>query len=847
MQGRTPLAYTFGNHMHWVDMQWLWGYGVLPGSTEDMLAYCKTTGAKGCLNFDGIGLEKMASEAPEHLAMLRQAVADGTIEVVGGSYGQPYGLFHGGESNIRQRIYGIRTSIRLLNHRPRTFWEEEFDFYPQLPQMLKGLGFTGASLYFQWTWHTPEIPYEEAPVVEWQGVDGTGIPTATRNRMNLHQWPEDFKILLDDLAANPPEAEEGTPPSLVLQWLELMPTQDWMCRSELMAPMLTELKNDPRFDLQPMTLTDYLALWRGKSLPVRQYKPDDVWHGMTLGKNGDNHPKASAYLEQMLLEAETAATILSLFGRPYKPWDIYPTWELEECWRNLLAAQHHDNHECEGLCGHVAEAQFAHVDTLLRHSNSVVRLLERVGGFAFFNPKGWPRIMTAHNGEVAEVPAFGYKCCDHQESQEPNKWTLNGQYAVFEEDDFKAVVNLEALIIEELVTSQGRIKDLSLNPKITAGGSERSFLLDESYWGYEGFQSDGQGLTLFLVVGADKWCKVFIEAEPHLDRLKIAFEINGNSRDRRVVEPGYQGAVKLEWPINPLGKVVTADLPYSVYEVQPGSSGRRKYPTGDWMTSPQWFEPVEGAFVSHSFVNLQDEDSGVLISHSGSQGWFLKENCLETVLLSQDPWDEENCRLWARTAFYLTPHQGLSKSECLKRSARVADVYSFKKDYIFDRREPQQSIELAELPRSFSAVTVHSPHVLATAFYREESAFCSRGLESYAGQGILHPFILRLVEADGVGGEVALTLPGPIAKAFKTNLLGEVEEEMEIRPGDSSLLTPDVQSLAPFGIKACQIHLNMRPYEIATLYLDIIPGRKVFRDLDAKREIWATLHRTEED
>jgi alpha-mannosidase len=30
--------YTFGNHFHWVDMQWLWGYGVLGDSVRDMLA-----------------------------------------------------------------------------------------------------------------------------------------------------------------------------------------------------------------------------------------------------------------------------------------------------------------------------------------------------------------------------------------------------------------------------------------------------------------------------------------------------------------------------------------------------------------------------------------------------------------------------------------------------------------------------------------------------------------------------------------------------------------------------------------------------------------------------------------
>src|SRR5215470_4798073 len=133
-----PLYYTFGNHMHWVDMEWLWGYSALPSSARDMLAFCEQTGAKGNVNFDGIGYEKLAVEAPEVIADLRSAITSGTIDVVGASYGQPYGLFHGGESNVRQRVYGARTVRRLLGIWPRVFWEEEFDFFPQLPQVLCG-------------------------------------------------------------------------------------------------------------------------------------------------------------------------------------------------------------------------------------------------------------------------------------------------------------------------------------------------------------------------------------------------------------------------------------------------------------------------------------------------------------------------------------------------------------------------------------------------------------------------------------------------------------------------------------------------------------------------------------
>jgi len=43
-----------------------------------------------------------------------------------------------------------------------------------------------------------------------------------------------------------------------------------------------------------------------------------------------------------------------------------------------------------------------------------------------------------------------------------------------------------------------------------------------------------------------------------------------------------------------------------------------------------------------------------------------------------------------------------------------------------------------------------------------------------------------------------------------------------------------------------QVKFRMRPREIATVYADMVMGRKEYRDLDAKREVWATVHREKE-
>jgi len=409
------LYYTFGNHCHWVDMEWLWGYDALPSAARDMLEFCSQTGAKGNMNFDGIGYEKMAVEAPELLAELKTAVAAGQIEVVGASYGQPYGLFQGGESNVRQRVYGARNARRLLGVWPRTFWEEEFDFFPQLPQMLQSAGFKYASLFFQWTWHTPHLPLEDAPAIWWVGQDGSRLLASPRNRLNLHQWPEDFAGLLDS-----PALRNAEQPCLV-QWLELMPTPDWMCRSELMLPPLRALMANPDFEMRFVTLPGYLDLVRDRAVP-RQYTLDDVFHGMSLGKNGDLFRRLSRQAEQSVLTAESLSALSGYFGRPYPSWDIYPTWEVEEAWRELLSAQHHDNDECEGLCGHVGRRSYERSLGLSGHvvERTLRSLARRTAGPAgrqvVFNPLGWPRraavVVNDQPRWVEDVPPFGYRVID---------------------------------------------------------------------------------------------------------------------------------------------------------------------------------------------------------------------------------------------------------------------------------------------------------------------------------------------------------------------------------------------------------------------------------------------------
>ena len=100
-----------------------------------------------------------------------------------------------------------------------------------------------------------------------------------------------------------------------------------------------------------------------------------------------------------------------------------------------------------------------------------------------------------------------------------------------------------------------------------------------------------------------------------------------------------------------------------------------------------------------------------------------------------------------------------------------------------------------------------------------------------------YPYILRLVELDGQATTAHVRLAGPVAAAYRANLLGEIVEPLATSPAEAPIAGPIAWSA---------LKIALRPHEIATIYLDLELGRKVGRDLDAHRSVWATVHRVGE-
>ena len=867
---KRPLYYTFGNHMHWVDMQWLWGYDVLPGSVADMRSLVKSTGARGNVNFDAVGYEKMAAECPGALADLRAMIEDGSVEPVGCSYGQPYGLFLPGESNLRQLTYGIRATTRLLGVRPRTFWEEEFYMFPQLPQVLRRCGYTGACLFFQWTWHTPELPRESASLIHWEGIDGSRIATMPRNALNVHQWPEDFDGLLEQGLVR------ELPLPAIAQWIELMPSRDWMCRSELLSPRLKELLTDERFDVRPRTCSQLIAELiehtPADMVVAREYKPDEMWHGLTLGKNADRHPRTMRRVENRLLAAEALASLASIFGRPYQSWDVYPTWELDEAWRELLAAQHHDNHECEGLCGFVAYHQMhkslSHASEVFDRTLSL--LSDRAGTPLLHNGLGWSRSLIRLDPltgltNCGRVPPFGFVDLSQTRPARAPQLTEESERMVLSFGDSKAIINTGRRTPTVQLTSPIFVEGVltpEWAPRLECRVENESVALTPRE---VSLSSAGCGIVDIDITAAmrHRMRPTTLELAMRGEGLEISISDIG-----MLAKPdaGLNAAWKFPIDVSFAVSSIRADNPMSVSEVRGSGRVKRKYPSGDWMTSSQWFEDLEGSITAHSFVDLLDKDgSGLLIVHDGSQQFFRTQRGVEVVISAYDSWDEGRFekRGGIDARVLLLPHGPMRDVDRIKIAREFELESSIKIESI---RATQSGLavgggmrpEQHPIPTVFAPMEVAGDDtILCHALYRE-SPKSGEHLPDWVGHEMArrsdgactHPFVVRLIEWEGASGTAILRFPGAIAAAAKTNVMGEIGKH--VGGGEETCWLEPVACPAPewangFDIPGGwnEVHVPLKPREIATVMLDLVLGRKEWRDLDAKRKEWATIHRVE--
>ena len=369
---------------------------------------------------------------PEDRGYIRQLLADGRLEFMGGTYNEPNTNLTSAESTIRNAIYGVSYQRDVLGGAPATAWQlDAFGHDPQFPGIMADAGITASSWargpFHEWGPHwvrgpqrmpVPGMAAGETPRMQfptefdWMSPSGRSLLTCFQaahysagwwmdTAPTLEEAEQQVHRLFDELAADAatrnvllPVGSDYTPPN---KWVTAV-ARDWNRRYvwPKFVPAIARDFFDAVREEQARTRRPFVVQTRDMN-PI--YEGKDVSFIDTK--------QAQRAAENTLLSAEKFATIASLLGARF------PTEAIDKAWRQLLFGAHHD-----GITGSESDQVYldliggwreslelgkAALDGSLRYLGDRIDTSGEGRALTVFNPLSWPRSDVVR--ATVELPA----------------------------------------------------------------------------------------------------------------------------------------------------------------------------------------------------------------------------------------------------------------------------------------------------------------------------------------------------------------------------------------------------------------------------------------------------------
>ncbi len=332
--------------------------------------------------------DKLAEDDPALLEELRRYLRDysGRFGIGTCTYGQPLSVFINEESNIRQIGYALAADRDRLGCAPRVYLMSEHAMHSQMPQILNGFGFTGAIVRTHYMMYGYN-PTFDASIGWWTGLDNSriaAIPTYEGQGAQFGRTTVDNWILTRYPGDNAPQS----PADFKREFSRIRPllatrADDAGLRKEA---LVKEYEGKPGY--RWILLEEIFPSFPSPEKELRTV-PNDFVVRMPWGYCGNEIWTTSRRAEIAVLTAERLAAIERLAGGK----DHHA--ELEQAWKNLLVAQHHDIQ----ICGLLSDAR-TFLPKSIEASESVTEaslhfLSSQMSGnepqVAVFNPVSWSR------------------------------------------------------------------------------------------------------------------------------------------------------------------------------------------------------------------------------------------------------------------------------------------------------------------------------------------------------------------------------------------------------------------------------------------------------------------------
>ena len=292
--------------------------------------------------------DRYAAENPEIIDKLRELLEKypGRFSIGSSTYGQPLSVFISEESNVRQLTEAIRADLEHLGTRPYVYTISEHALHSQIPQLTKQTGYQMAIMrtHFQMYGYNPT--YDSAFGM-WYGDDGTAIPciptykdqgaqfgATTMENYILTRWPKEWDEPIEDF-----EEKFG-------QYAPLLGSRydDVDKRCEELTAHVEEVDR-----YKWVILEDLPELYAPYMDTKDEYRPgpNEFVVRMPWGLCGNKIFNDCRKGEVAVVQAERLSAVSSAWGAPVDQ------NAMDDAWRHLLIAQHHDVQ----ICGMSKEAE----------------------------------------------------------------------------------------------------------------------------------------------------------------------------------------------------------------------------------------------------------------------------------------------------------------------------------------------------------------------------------------------------------------------------------------------------------------------------------------------------------
>ncbi|GIF53723.1 glycosyl hydrolase family 38 [Asanoa ferruginea] len=361
---------------------------------------------------------------PQDRDLIRRLLAEGRLELMGGTYNEPNTNLTGAETTIRNVVHGLGFQRDVLGGDPATAWQlDAFGHDPQFPGIMADAGLTSSSWargpFHQWgpmmrvagDVVTDASAMQFPSEFEWIAPSGQGLLTSYMPAHYSAGW-------WMDSAATLAEAEEA----VLRLWRLMRPAA---ATRHIMLPVgtdysppnkwLTEIHRDwnSRY-LWPRLVCslprDFFAAVRASltSLSPQTRDMNPIYTGKDVSYIDTK--QAHRVVENLVVDAEKWATLASVHGDAR-----YPVEALDRAWRLLIYGAHHDaitgTESDQVYLDLLAGWREAHDlargvhDAAVRHLGDQVDTTGPGSAVLVFNPSSWSRtdVVTVSVPSPAQV------------------------------------------------------------------------------------------------------------------------------------------------------------------------------------------------------------------------------------------------------------------------------------------------------------------------------------------------------------------------------------------------------------------------------------------------------------